>query len=60
MLLLKQVQVIDSRSSWNGQTVDIYIKDGKIDVIGQDLEVADAEIFEAKGACLSIGWFDVL
>jgi dihydroorotase len=59
MLLLKQVQVIDSRSSWNGQTVDIYIKDGKIDVIGQDLEVADAEIFEAKGACLSIGWFDL-
>lgn len=59
MLLLKQVQIIDSRSSWNGQTVDIYIKDGKINVIGQDLEVADATIFEAEGACVSIGWFDL-
>lgn len=59
MLLLKQVQVIDSRSSWNGQTVDIYIKDGKIDVIGQDLEVAHATVFEANGACVSIGWFDL-
>jgi dihydroorotase len=59
MLLLKQVQVIDSRSSWNGQTVDMYIKNGQIDVIGQDLEVADAEIFDAQGACISIGWFDL-
>jgi dihydroorotase len=59
MLLLKQVQVIDSRSSWNGQTVDIYIKNGKIDVIGQDLEVADAKVFEANGAYVSIGWFDL-
>lgn len=59
MLLLKQVRVTDSRSSWNGQTVDIYIKNGKIDVIGQDLEVADATIFEAQDACVSIGWFDI-
>lgn len=59
MLLLKQVHIIDNRSSWNGQTVDIYINNGKIEVIGQDLEVADAEIFEANGACVSIGWLDV-
>lgn len=59
MLLLKQVHIIDNRSSWNGQTVDIYINKGKIEVIGQDLEVADAEVFEANGACVSVGWLDV-
>ena len=59
MLLLKQVRVIDNRSSWNGQRVDIYIKNGKIEVIGQDLEVADANVFDGKDACVSIGWLDV-
>lgn len=59
MLLLKQVRVIDNRSSWNGLDVDIYIKNGKIEVIGQDLKVADARVFDVKGACVSIGWLDV-
>ena len=59
MLLLKQVRVIDNRSSWNGQRVDIYIKNGKIEVIGQDLEVADTNVFDGKDACVSIGWLDV-
>lgn len=59
MLLLKQVRVIDNRSSWNGQRVDIYIKNGKIEVIGHDLEVADANVFDGKDACVSIGWLDV-
>lgn len=59
MLLLKQVHIVDNRSSWNGQTVDIYINNGKIEVIGQDLEVAEAKVFEANGACVSVGWLDV-
>lgn len=59
MLLLKQVQVIDNRSSWNGQTVDIYIKDGKIDAVGQNLEVAAAKVIEGNGISVSIGWFDL-
>jgi dihydroorotase len=59
MLLLKEVQIIDNRSSWNGQTVDIYIKDGKIDVIGQNLNLAATKVFEGNGAVVSIGWFDL-
>ena len=58
-LLLKNVKVVDTHSPFNGQVVDIFIKDNQIKQIDRALSVASAEVFEADGACVSIGWCDI-
>lgn len=67
-LLLKSVKIIDSRSSLNGKVKDIFIKDGIIKKIsdpkkngeGRKKETGkDVKVFDKKGCCVSIGWFDM-
>ncbi len=58
-LLLKRVKVVDNRSPFNGQIVDIHIKDNQIKQIGQNLSMTSVEVFEADGACVSVGWCDI-
>jgi dihydroorotase len=58
-LLLKNVKVVDSRSPFHGQVVDIFIQGNQIQQIGENLTIASAEVFEADGACVSIGWCDI-
>ena len=58
-LLLKSVQVVDSRSPFNGQIVDIFIKDNQIKQISPNISMASVEVFEVDGACVSIGWCDI-
>jgi dihydroorotase len=58
-LLLKSVKVVDSRSPFNGQIVDILIKNNQIKQVGSNISVDSAEIFEVEGACVSIGWCDI-
>lgn len=57
-LLIKQATIVDSRSKYNGQTVNIFIENGVIKIIGSEYYSAETEI-DAKGAFVSIGWFDM-
>lgn len=58
-LLIKNVQIVDSQSSYHRQTLDVFIENGIIKNIANDLQIENVEIFEAQGACVSPGWLDV-
>ena len=62
-LLLKSVKIIDSRSPLNGKVKDVFIKDGIIKKIADKIpekEIGkDVKVFDNKGSCVSIGWFDM-
>jgi len=58
-ILIKQAKVVDPSSPFNGEITDIFIEDGIISKIGNNLSVsADKEVF-ADGLHVSPGWFDV-
>lgn len=56
--LFRNVKVIQSESPFNGQTIDIFIKNGIISKIGSYLPAEDAEQIDMQGAMVSAGWFD--
>lgn len=58
-LLLKSVRLVDPRSGLTGQQKDIYIQDGQIRQIGNNLTISDAATIDMKGAFMSPGWFDL-
>ena len=58
-LLIKNAILIFPASKLNGETVDIFIKYGRIDAVGKELSAENAKIFDAKGACISPGWLDL-
>lgn len=58
-ILLKNVKIIDSESSYNGSSQDIRIKKGIIDEIGTDLIKQRGEtIIKEDALSVSQGWFD--
>jgi dihydroorotase len=57
-LLIKSATIIDPNSPFNKKIADVLIEKGIITQIAGELE-ADAEVFEAEGACLSPGFFDL-
>jgi len=58
-LLIKQARVVDPHSPFNGQVTDIFMEDGIITQIGNNLSVkADQEI-QRDGLHVSPGWVDV-
>lgn len=58
-ILIKQAKVVDPSSPFNGEITDIFIEDGIISKIGNNLSVsADKEVF-SDGLHVSPGWFDV-
>lgn len=58
--MLRSVQVIDPQSPWNGKTVDVELKNGRVADIGKNLELSEGfNEIDAKGKCLSPGWFDL-
>ena len=60
-ILLRQAKVIDVNSSFNGQIVDILIRNGKINAIAAQLPADDhAEEIKGEGLMISPGWVDVL
>ncbi|MEM1121686.1 MAG: hypothetical protein AAGJ18_14640 [Bacteroidota bacterium] len=59
MFLIKKATIIDPHSSFNGRTVDILVKQGKIVDIGQDLSDREAKIIESQHLHVSTGWMDV-
>jgi dihydroorotase len=58
-LLIKQAQIVDPTSPFNGQITDIFIENGIIKQIGKKLSIkADREI-DIDGLYISPGWMDV-
>ncbi|WP_031528633.1 dihydroorotase [Dyadobacter crusticola] len=58
-LLIRSVRIIDSKSPFSGQVKDIFIEDGKVKEIGDNLSADDAVIRETNGLCVSAGWIDM-
>lgn len=58
-ILIKQARIVDPHSPFSGQTTDIFIENGFITRIGNNItDNADREI-TAKGLHVSPGWVDV-
>ena len=58
-LLIKNARVIDPNSPFNSQSADIFIENGVIKKIGNNLSSkADKEI-SVEGLCVSPGWVDM-
>jgi dihydroorotase len=57
-LLIKSATIIDPNSPFNKKIADVLIEKGIIPQIAAEIE-ADAEVFEAEGAYLSPGFFDL-
>ncbi len=66
-LYIKNVKVLDKQSSWNGQTVNIHIENGKIAAIqssenaafSDDFLIKKPKVIEAENAFISIGFIDI-
>ncbi|WP_231489972.1 dihydroorotase [Pedobacter sp. Leaf170] len=58
-LLVKQVTIADPQSKFNNQQCDLRITDGKIQQIGKLSAEKNEEVFEANGAFLTPGFFDL-
>jgi dihydroorotase len=58
-VLIRQAQIISSSSPFNGQSKDIFIKDGKIEKIGDFINEKADQVIEHEGLCVSVGWVDI-
>lgn len=58
-LLIKKATIVDARSPFNGQTVDILIENNIISDIAETIENENAEVWELKNAHVSVGWTDI-
>ncbi|WP_443943788.1 dihydroorotase [Pedobacter sp. AW1-32] len=58
-LLIQQVTIADPQSKFNQQKCDVRVSEGKIVAIGQLAAEKDETVFDAKGAYLSPGFFDL-
>jgi len=58
-ILIKQAEIIDSKSSFNGQIKDVWIQNGKVAKIADNIVAPNAEVILKKGLQLSPGWVDL-
>lgn len=58
-LLIKNARVTDPASPHNGQTADIFIENGTITRIGNNLPVSADKTIDISGLYVSPGWVDV-
>ncbi len=58
-LLIRSVKVVDSRSDFNGKTVDILIDGDRILKIAKSINEKVKEEIDFKGTCVSPGWIDM-
>jgi len=56
--LLKSAKIIDPTSSFHGNTLDILVRNGRIDKIDNSISASKASVIEHKNLCVSLGWFD--
>lgn len=58
-ILIKQARIIDPSSPHNGQISDIFIENGKISQIGNNISQEADQVISVDGLCVSPGWVDV-
>ena len=58
-IVLKQVKILDSQSSYFGQTKDILIENGTIKEISDSIKIDDAILVESTNLSVSQGWVDL-
>lgn len=58
-ILLKNVNIVDSRYEAEKERQDILIRNGRIEAIGAGLKAKGIAAKDFNGACVSIGWLDV-
>ncbi|MCB9185603.1 MAG: dihydroorotase [Flavobacteriales bacterium] len=59
-ILLRATKIIDPNSKHNGKVLDILIKDGKIESIGNNLDATGVdEVIEGDDLHVSTGWVDM-
>jgi len=56
--LLQNVRLFDPQSDLHNQRVEILIKDGVIEAMGDGLGMAASELIDGGGAYVSVGWLD--
>ncbi len=57
--VLKSVTIVDPKGTYHHQCVDIHLKDGMINAIGENLPLPqEAQVIELHNAFVSPGWFD--
>jgi dihydroorotase len=58
-LVIRKAKIIDPKSPFHNQTVDVKITNGVIDAIGNSVSNdANYQEFQQEGLHLSQGWFD--
>lgn len=58
-ILVKKAKIVDSKSPWNGKTVDFLIEKGFITKIAEEVSEADAMLIQEENLHASIGWVDL-
>lgn len=58
-ILIKQAKVVDPSSPFNGQITDIFIENGLIRKIGNNIAADADQVVNQDGLHASPGWFDV-
>lgn len=58
-IILKSVKIIDSNSVYNGQTKDIFIENGIIREIAENISQKAEQTIEGQNLCVSTGWVDM-
>ena len=59
-ILIKQAIFVSTSSPFNGQLKDIFIKDGVITSIADNITDNADQVIEQDGLHVSIGWMDTL
>ena len=57
--LLQNVRLFELNSDYHNQLVEILIKDGQIEAIGEGLGMAASELIDGHGAYVSLGWIEL-
>ncbi|PZR25222.1 MAG: dihydroorotase [Citrobacter freundii] len=57
-IIIKQARIVDPASDFDGQTADIFIVDGTIRAIGQNLDEKADQVIDQPGLHVSPGWMD--
>ena len=58
--IVRNAKIIDSSSRHHGKTLDVLIKNGKIQKIGKSIQTEGEKEVKAKGLHLSKGWIDLM
>lgn len=58
-ILIRSAKIIAKNSDLNGQVKDIFVEEGIIRHIDEQINLEADEIIEGKNICVSIGWFDL-